>query len=140
MSPLIIDFSVSKIAHFLCAVLHISTIIVVLIFIPFMSIFIVFILLFSWLYVHYQYSSYNKNRITRIEIRPDLQAIMTIQKQVLPVQLIHNSFYGKYLMLLIWQDLDTKRIYRQAIFPDMCLSDSRRQLRVYCRIQSEKMK
>ena len=61
--------------------------------------------------------------------------MITVQHENIEVALERNSFYGKYLMLLIWRSLKTGKIYRHAIFPDMCHTDSRRRLRVYCKTQ-----
>ncbi|MBR6877526.1 MAG: hypothetical protein IKN18_05555 [Neisseriaceae bacterium] len=135
MSPLMVEYSISKMAHILCAVLHISTLLMVLFYLDTIYWWLIFPLLFSWLYGHYQYSAYNSNRITHLEIRPNRQAVITVQHESIEVALEHNSFYGKYLMLLIWRSLKTGKIYRHAIFPDMCHADSRRRLRVYCKTQ-----
>lgn len=139
MSPFIVECSVSKMVHYLCAVLHISTIFMVLFYLDKFYWWIILPLLLSELYCHYQYSCHNPNRISRIEIRSNLQAVIVVQKKNITVELAHNSFYSKYIMLLLWRCLETNKIYRQAIFPDMCHANLRRRLKVYCNIHNGKI-
>ena len=141
MSPFIVEGSSSKIAHSIVAVLHLCAIVFIIFSFDFQYIIIVMPLLISWLCAHYQYSEKRKNFIRKIEVRPDMQAVIFFNnsEQGVPVRVGQGSFVSRWALMIVWQFLDEPKTVRQTLWRDSITNHAYHHLQVYLNIHQGKV-
>ena len=141
MSPFIIECSSSKIAHSIVAILHLCAIVFVIFSFNFQYIIIVILLLVSQAYAHYQYSEKRKNFIRKIEVRPDMQAVIFFNhsEDGVLVRVGQGSFVSHWALMIVWQFLDEPKTVRQTLWKDSITNHAYHNLQVYLNIHQGKV-
>ena len=141
MSPFIIECSSSKIAHAIVAILHLCAIIFIVFSFNFQYIIIVILLLISWAYAHYQYSEKRKNFIRKIEVRPDMQAVIFFNhsEDGVLVRVGQGSFVSHWALMIVWQFVDSPKTVRQTLWKDSITNQAYHNLQVYLNIYQGKV-
>ena len=141
MSPFIIECSSSKIAHAIVAILHLCAIIFIIFSFNFQYIIIVILLLISWAYAHYQYSEKRKNFIRKIEVRPDMQAVIFFNhsEDGVLVRVGQGSFVSHWALMIVWQFVDSPKTVRQTLWKDSITNQAYHNLQVYLNIYQGKV-
>lgn len=141
MSPFIVECSSSKIAHSIVAILHLCAIVFVIFSFNFQYIIIVILLLVSQAYAHYQYSEKRKNFIRKIEVRPDMQAVIFFnhREDGVLVQVGQGSFVSHWALMIVWQFVDSPKTVRQTLWKDSITNQAYHNLQVYLNIHQGKV-
>lgn len=141
MSPFIIECSSSKIAHSIVAILHLCAIIFIIFSFNFQYIIIVILLLVSQAYAHYQYSEKRKNFIRKIEVRPDMQAVIFFNhsEDGVLVRVGQGSFVSHWALMIVWQFVDSPKTVRQTLWKDSITNQAYHNLQVYLNIHQGKV-